>query len=52
LDGDNWLGVSQDTDHILLQTKLRQRFTATTIDEAQVGSDGLVLFAIIDLTHT
>jgi hypothetical protein len=36
LDGDNWLGVSQDTEHILLQSKLRQRYRANTVDEAQV----------------
>ena len=37
LDGDNWLGVTQDTEHILLQSRLRNRYKATTVDEAQVS---------------
>ncbi len=50
LDGDNWLGVSQDTEHILLQSKLRQRFKATTADEAQVGCAFEICVCFHDMT--
>jgi hypothetical protein len=35
-DGDNWLGVTPDAEHILLQSRLRHRYTAHTAGEAQV----------------
>ena len=52
LDGDNWLAVTQDTEHIMLQSKLRNRYLATTVDEAQVGRACMCLRAPLSCSNS